>query len=86
MKLFKCQNCGQIVYFENTKCEACGFTLGFQPSAMSIVAMNPDKPARLCDNAQHAACNWLVETDEPLCLACRHNHVIPDLTEGDDRP
>ena len=23
MKLFKCQHCGQLLYFENTVCERC---------------------------------------------------------------
>src|SRR5438034_1176604 len=27
MKLFECQNCGQLLYFENTNCESCGLRL-----------------------------------------------------------
>jgi hypothetical protein len=93
VKLFKCQSCGQILYFENTSCESCSHLLGFLPGAMTISALKPDgglfrpmavpdRPVRLCDNAGHAACNWLVEADGVAthCLACRHNHVIPDLS------
>jgi hypothetical protein len=93
VKLFKCQNCGQIVYFENTKCESCGFRLGYLPEAMTVSALKPDNQAfralaapdtllRLCDNAQHDACNWLVTADSvaTLCFACRHNRTIPDLS------
>ena len=94
MKLFKCQNCGQLLYFENTLCESCGHQLGFLPSAMVVSALEPDgdllRPLatpsplmRACDNAvNYDACNWLVEADgvATLCAACRHNHVIPDLT------
>lgn len=29
MKLFTCQNCGQLLYFENTHCERCGHALGY---------------------------------------------------------
>jgi hypothetical protein len=29
MKLFKCQNCGQLLYFENTRCENCAHRLGY---------------------------------------------------------
>ena len=31
---------------------------------------------------QYDACNWLVPdgTDGRLCVACRHNRIIPDLT------
>ena len=31
MKLFQCQNCGQPLYFENTRCESCGLSLGYLP-------------------------------------------------------
>jgi hypothetical protein len=93
MKLFKCQSCGQVLYFENTRCESCGHQLGYLPRTMTVSALEPDgdlfrpmaaphHPVRLCDNAGHAACNWLVEADggSTLCMACRHNHVIPDLS------
>jgi hypothetical protein len=93
MKLFKCQSCGQVLYFENTRCESCGHQLGYLASAMTVSALEPDgdrwramaaadRPLLLCDNASHDACNWLVEADgvATLCLACRHNHTIPDLT------
>jgi hypothetical protein len=93
MKLFKCQNCGQVLYFENTSCEQCGFRLGFLPPAMTISALQPDGDhwralaasqgsLRFCDNAGHEACNWLVdaESNASLCAACRHNQTIPDLS------
>jgi hypothetical protein len=93
VKLFKCQNCGQVVYFENTKCEACGHPLGYLPEAMTVSALEPENkafralaapktPVSLCDNAGHGACNWLVPADSPttLCLACRYNRTIPDLS------
>jgi hypothetical protein len=93
VKLFKCQSCGQILYFENTSCESCGHQLGYLPRAMTLSALEPDgdlfcaiaaadRPVRLCDNAGYGACNWLVEADgvSTLCVACRHNHMIPDLS------
>jgi hypothetical protein len=93
MRLFKCQSCGHVLYFENTRCESCGHQLGYLPAAMTISALEPDgdflralaapdQPLRMCDNATHLACNWLVEADgeSTLCVACRHNHTIPDLT------
>jgi hypothetical protein len=93
VKLFKCQICGQILYFENTSCESCGHPLGYLPEAMTVSAMEPegelfrpmaksDFTVRRCDNAAYNACNWLVEADgiSTLCKACRHNHIIPDLS------
>ncbi len=93
MRLFKCQNCGQLLYFENTRCEACGHPLGYLPWAMTLSALDadgdrfrplaaPDRAVRLCDNAQENACNWMIpaDSDATLCAACRHNHTIPDLS------
>jgi hypothetical protein len=42
----------------------------------------PDQ-RRFCQNAENDACNWLVPpgTNDAFCLACRHNGVIPDVTE-----
>jgi hypothetical protein len=92
MKLFECQNCGQPLYFENTRCESCGLMLGFVPDQAMMTALKPDPPVwravghsrlqyRFCANAAHVACNWLVPADGPeqFCAACRHNRTIPDL-------
>src|SRR5262249_22122387 len=39
MKLFECQNCGQPLYFENTKCESCGLRLGYLPYREDVTAL-----------------------------------------------
>jgi hypothetical protein len=92
MNLFKCQNCGQLLYFENTSCERCSRRLGYIPSRAQLSALEPNngtwralaaggKRYRFCANAQFGVCNWLIEesaTDQ-YCLACRHNRLIPDI-------
>src|SRR5437660_9055340 len=93
MKLFACQNCGQPLYFENTRCESCGLRLGYVPEREAMTALEPsngdwrsvgvaDNPHRFCINAEHNVCNWLVAADgvDTFCTACRHNRTIPDLT------
>ena len=37
---------------------------------------------RHCDNRRYGTCNWLipVSSAETLCLCCRTNHTIPDLS------
>jgi hypothetical protein len=93
MKLFECQNCGQLLYFENTRCESCGHRLGYLPAKETVTAVEPDgnlwralaEPQgryRFCANADHDACNWLIgaKNTEMFCAACRHNRTIPDLT------
>jgi hypothetical protein len=97
MRLFECQNCGQALYFENTTCESCGLRLGYLPELKTISALEeadgvwraraePEGRYRLCDNAQHDVCNWLVPADdaEAFCAACRHNRTIPDLSSRDN--
>ena len=97
MKLFKCQHCGQILYFENVQCERCSRQLGYLAEVTTISALEPEgdawkalaRPAglvRFCDNATHDACNWLVDAGSPdtLCAACRHNRTIPDLSIADN--
>jgi hypothetical protein len=99
MKLFQCQNCGQPLYFENTRCESCGLPLGYLPERETITALKPHDPAsnldqqqwlaladgwryRFCANAEYDVCNWLIPASAPdiYCVACRHNHMIPDLS------
>ncbi|HET8850012.1 MAG TPA: putative zinc-binding peptidase [Marinobacter sp.] len=93
MKLFYCRRCANLLYFENTRCTHCDTALGFCPEAMDLLAVDPagnnewldatdGHRYRLCANyTDHHACNWLVPADEPetLCVACRLNHIIPDL-------
>jgi hypothetical protein len=125
VKLFRCQACGQILHFENTRCENCGRSLGYLPEVGLLSALEPeaagdaairarladlthrpevaallealpsagggdawhawvrpDRLYRFCANAEHGACNWLVDAAQPdaYCVACCHNRTVPDLT------
>ncbi|GAB3017588.1 zinc-binding metallopeptidase family protein [Bowmanella dokdonensis] len=95
MKLFSCNQCRNLLYFENTRCTACAAVLGFLPDQLDLVALrqSSDKRTwypiggqsayRMCVNyAQHQVCNWMVEdsSDQEYCLACRLNQTIPDLS------
>jgi hypothetical protein len=95
MRLFACQTCGQVLHFENTSCVQCSAPLGYLPEANTLSALAPqdaafipaaapDRPMRYCDNAGQGACNWMVPADgaDTLCLACRHNRTIPDLSDA----
>lgn len=91
MKIFLCQFCEQLLFFENTHCERCQHRLGFIPAQQRLAALETDGEVwrsersmsawRFCANAVHDACNWLIEADstEAFCAACRHNRTIPDL-------
>jgi len=44
MKLFSCQACGQLLYFENVRCENCGHALGYLTDINEISALEPAQP------------------------------------------
>lgn len=95
MKLFKCTNCAQPVYFENTSCGNCSSQIGFvaetlHPLAVTVenngILSSTDKKNKIkyryCENHKYDACNWLVPAESNLifCRACDLNRTIPDLT------
>ena len=94
MKLFNCQACGQVLFFENVRCEHCGHVLGYLSDKATVSALEPlpgeawkalaapQNPYKFCQNYVRGVCNWMVPAndDEGFCAACRHNHVIPDLS------
>lgn len=41
MRLFHCERCGQILFFENSQCTACQSALGYIPEAQRLVVL-PD--------------------------------------------
>src|SRR5579863_744870 len=97
MRLFKCQSCGQMLYFENSWCESCGRRLGYLPDigllssveedgVSWIAAANPDFPYRFCANWEAYACNWMVPAkgSQAFCVACQHNWQIPDISEPEN--
>ena len=98
MKLFECQNCGQLLHFDNTRCESCGFRLGYLRSRETISAVKPTggqlwralaEPRtryKFCANGEYGVCNWLVRENQtsPYCAACRHNRTVPDLTQNEN--
>src|SRR5690349_6888197 len=95
MKLFRCDHCGQTLYFENVTCENCGRRLGYLPEGNDIVSLDaegdswssPKHPGErfiFCANAALGSCNWLVRVEvggAVYCRACRHNEMIPDLSD-----
>jgi hypothetical protein len=97
MRLFKCQECGQTVFFENRVCERCRNQLGYLPDATKLLSLQPQGDRftamkgrhlkfRYCANAAQNACNWVIPDNSPerFCTACRHNRTIPDVTVGDN--
>lgn len=97
MRLFKCQNCGHVAYFDNTTCAHCGVHLGYLPDIGELSAVEPAGPEwiaqanpraryRYCRNWEVNACNWLVPTTDgtPYCRACRHNRTVSGISDPDN--
>lgn len=96
MRTFRCE-CNNRVFFDNTRCLTCNRELGFLPDHGVLSAIEPSsdgayttklgKYVKCSNNVEHGVCNWLVPQGDPqaLCLACRLNNVIPDLSEPENR-
>jgi hypothetical protein len=96
MKLFRCQVCDNIIYFENRTCGRCGHRLGYLAELEIMAALEPaggeswtplvgeSGQRRFCANADYDVCNWLTATEgqDRLCVACRHNDTIPDISQA----
>jgi hypothetical protein len=86
MKVFHCDHCGHLVFFENTQCVHCGHLLAFLPDVLLVGSLDPvggdgnqwrspldwaSRSYRLCENYRVAqVCNWAVEADDESPL-CR---------------
>jgi len=96
VKTFRCDACGNTVYFENIRCLRCGHALGFEPERLDMATLQPPTgklyrelrrgaSARYayCANEQQGGCNWLVpeSAPTPYCTACAMNRTIPNLAE-----
>ena len=98
MRLFNCQSCDQLVYFENHHCERCKHRLGYVASEFDMIALDevedgiwapvktPERQLRFCENADLAACNWVLPVGSPdrYCEACRHNRTVPNLAQAEN--
>jgi hypothetical protein len=86
MKVFHCDHCGQLLFFENVNCIRCGRALAFVPERGDLASLDPRpvdgspnrwfSPAagrafRLCANyTRYNVCNWALPVDDPNEL-CR---------------
>lgn len=84
MKAFACDNCGNLVFFENVRCIKCGFALGFVPNELELSALKPASDGtwqplspvvktgsgfRSCVNgSEYQVCNWLIPAEDQNSL------------------
>ena len=95
MKIFHCDHCGNLVFFENVHCLSCGHALAFAPDLGDVLSLEAGDDGlwraakgrryRLCENYDREnVCNWAIPADdpEPLCASCRLTRTIPDLGQA----
>jgi hypothetical protein len=86
MKVFHCDHCGHLLFFENITCVSCGRALAYVPELnhLSSLDLRPTENQpnrwtsplagsafRLCENyTKHNVCNWALPEDAPNAL-CR---------------
>jgi len=94
---FSCDNCGQLVFFENDECLRCHSTLGYSSGHRAVITLTALAPDRLVDLSETPAiwqrcatagvtgCNWLVPSGpDTLCRSCGLTRTRPadDDLEG----
>lgn len=80
---FRCTNCQNVLFFENSACLQCGSEIGFEPESRVMVTLDENSPYQRCRNgSEHQVCNWVAPrgAENPLCVSCQLNRRIPDLS------
>ncbi|WP_439623053.1 zinc-binding metallopeptidase family protein [Gemmata sp.] len=80
MKVFHCDHCDNLIFFENSVCVRCAHTLAYLPDLgvngsldkgkdrlwRSPLPRAGDRTYRLCENyTAHDVCNWAVPANDP---------------------
>ncbi|MDB6074123.1 MAG: hypothetical protein JWO89_1763 [Verrucomicrobiaceae bacterium] len=87
MQRFTC-DCGNVLFFGSSRCLKCGHETGYDPEREAMVRLLPDSDMKRCANGlKHDVCNWVLpkNSTEVLCVACRMNRTIPDLSNERNR-
>lgn len=98
MKVFHCDHCGALVFFENVRCVNCGRTLAFlqdirvvgsleqaeDGSWRSPLPQATGRTYRLCANYfNHDICNWALPANDPDSL-CRSCRLTTVVPDASD--
>lgn len=80
MKVFHCDHCQQLVFFENIQCTNCQRLLAYLPDLDAVASLDAvgngmwtspwprasGRTYRLCQNySEHGVCNWTVPAEDP---------------------
>lgn len=83
MRVFHCDHCQHLLFFESSHCVSCGHVLAYLPDLDVVGSLDPlddglwssplesaaGRKYRLCQNyTEHNVCNWAVPHDSPHAL------------------
>ena len=82
MRVFTCESCGQLIFFDNSQCLRCEAPLGYVHGQRDVIAVTELADGRLvdlatptgtwqrCATANLTGCNWLVPagSNGALCV------------------
>lgn len=85
MRAYVCRQCGNALYFENSRCVQCESSLGFSREENAIVPLDDDgryvdaegDTWWVCQGALLSECTWLTRTRGGLCFSCRLTRTRP---------
>ena len=97
MRVFNCDSCGQLIFFDNSKCLRCEASLGYVHAQRDVIALTevgvnrfvdlatPAQAWQRCATVTVTGCNWLVPAgSNALCASCQLTRTRPadSDTEG----
>src|SRR5688572_8381405 len=84
----RCERCGATLGYEPARNAMLALEAGDGGVLQATAGRHAGTTWRYCANHAHDVCNWLLPADasadaapEGLCVACRHNLVVPDLSD-----
>lgn len=98
VKVFHCDHCGALVFFENVTCVNCSHTLAFLPDLAAVGSLEAagddiwtsplpqtqGRKYRLCANyTNHDICNWTLDEGDPESL-CRSCRLTTVVPDAND--
>ena len=94
MRVFTCDNCGQLVFFDNDRCLRCDSPLGYVHQRRDLISLTEVAPDHLvdlgtpvrawqrCATRAVTGCNWLVPAGTgALCESCTLTRTRPADTD-----
>jgi len=92
MRMFVCGGCGQLVFFDSSRCLRCGAELGFSVERGALLtfeaagaglrplgASGGGQRVRRCANGPLTGCNWVVpEGGSAFCRSCSLTRTRPN--------